>query len=664
MLPPLANGLREGAKFDVLTLPFGDPGAAGAAQRADALAIFYGTPEQPVQVVLHSFAAVRARGGRVVAVLQRDQAAQRDDCFKAGASDLLFMPFPKEQFVSRLAASVALSYTPERGAPATVQVGARGNLVPLEQATVTTAGVHASSALPFQAGETVRLSWATFECWGLVARAGPEAQVRFAGLAPDEEARIREWIQKVTGVPAAPRPAVAPPASPAAPAAKPRTPPPPAMGAAAKPTVVASGAVQAPKVTSPRPPPGSPAPTTGRANVPAAPPPSSRPPAPTNAARPATGPAPSKVAPAATALFDDDAPAPAPPFPAGPKWPPVAAVDACKEAGIAFLHDKKPPAATTSDVAAAAKKVAGILSLGERNALEKAGPESHFAEAFAARIALELARGEAARLQATQPAPYVDDAAMRALTQIHDVAAARLQKEVEVAIGRADVETLQLLTLCNAALSRELLLFKEAADRLRGLASAPRLGAGSLDPDLVVAGQQYVRPPAKPLDRPAVRPELREFQGLGVSDGRSRRNGALFVCLLALGAALVNLIFFTYPPVKQLPANIPGVTRIEISGKVARVSVAANFNDDQARAVGMLTQALRERGVERAMLVRQNGTSAGQISIRDGKAFGLAAPVKRPDGALPTIPAQPPAPGAQPQPMVPARPQSASALPK
>src|SRR5205814_4144868 len=303
MLPPLANGLREGAKFDVLTLPFGDPGAAGAAQRADALAIFYGTPEQPVQVVLHSFAAVRARGGRVVAVLQRDEAAKRDDCFTAGARDLLFMPFTKEQFVSRLAASVALSYTPERGAPATVQVGARGNLVPLEQATVTTAGVHASSALPFQAGETVRLSWATFECWGLVARAGPEAQVRFAGLAPDEEARIREWIQKVTGVPAAPRPAVAPPASPAAPAAKPRTPPPPAMGAAAKPTVVASGAVQAPKVTSPRPPPGSPAPTTGRANVPAAPPPSSRPPAPTNAARPATGPAPSKVAPAATALF-------------------------------------------------------------------------------------------------------------------------------------------------------------------------------------------------------------------------------------------------------------------------------------------------------------------------------------------------------------------------
>jgi len=32
----------------------------------------------------------------VVAVLQREQAAQRDECFRAGASDLLFMPMPKD----------------------------------------------------------------------------------------------------------------------------------------------------------------------------------------------------------------------------------------------------------------------------------------------------------------------------------------------------------------------------------------------------------------------------------------------------------------------------------------------------------------------------------------------------------------------------------------
>src|SRR5205085_7318516 len=179
-------------------------GAAAAAQRADALVVFYGSAAQSLQSLVQDLApAVRSRGGRVVAVLQRDQVAQRDDCFRAGASDLLFMPLPKEQFVSRLAASVALSYSAEAGVSALVQIGARGNLVPLAQGTVTANGIHASSALPFQAGETVRVSWATFEFWGLVVRASP-AQVRFAGLASDEEAGLREWLQKNGGAPAAP----------------------------------------------------------------------------------------------------------------------------------------------------------------------------------------------------------------------------------------------------------------------------------------------------------------------------------------------------------------------------------------------------------------------------------------------------------------------------
>ena len=76
MLPVLANGLREGSKFDVLTLPFGDAGAAAAAQRADALAVFYGSPTQSLQSVVQELApSVRSRGGRVVAVLQREQVA-------------------------------------------------------------------------------------------------------------------------------------------------------------------------------------------------------------------------------------------------------------------------------------------------------------------------------------------------------------------------------------------------------------------------------------------------------------------------------------------------------------------------------------------------------------------------------------------------------------
>jgi len=210
----------------VLTLPIADAaGASAAAQRADAMAVFYGTPDRPLPDALQELApAVRGRGARVVAVLQRELAAQRDDCFRAGASDLLFMPMPKEQFLSRLADAVALVYSVEPGAPASVQVGARGTLQQLAQATVTASGVHAATALPFQAGETVRLSWSrgpeSFEAWGLMVCSAPDAQIRFAGLAPDEEARLRDWLR---GAAAASRPP-APPRAPAAPMAGPRAP--------------------------------------------------------------------------------------------------------------------------------------------------------------------------------------------------------------------------------------------------------------------------------------------------------------------------------------------------------------------------------------------------------------------------------------------------------
>ena len=56
MLPALASGLREGGRFDVLTLPFGDAGASAAAQRADALAVFYGMPDRPLQTALQALA--------------------------------------------------------------------------------------------------------------------------------------------------------------------------------------------------------------------------------------------------------------------------------------------------------------------------------------------------------------------------------------------------------------------------------------------------------------------------------------------------------------------------------------------------------------------------------------------------------------------------------
>src|SRR5207237_2945246 len=68
--------------------------------------------------------------------------------------------------------------------------------------------------------ETVRLQWAAFHSWGLVVRGGPSAQIRFAGLAPDEEAQIRDWLKSGASAPAAAPPAAAPARDPALEAAR------------------------------------------------------------------------------------------------------------------------------------------------------------------------------------------------------------------------------------------------------------------------------------------------------------------------------------------------------------------------------------------------------------------------------------------------------------
>ncbi len=688
MLPALASGLREGGRFDVLTLPFGDAGAAAAAQRADALAVFYGTPDRPLQAALQALApAVRGRGSRVIAVLQREQAAQRDECFKAGASDLLFMPMPKEQFVARLADAVGLSYAAERGAPAAVQVGGRGNLVPLAQTTVTASGLHAGVALPFQPGETVRLSWGPFETWGLVVRASPDAQIRFAGVTPDEEARIRDWMRQAMGGAAAKpaassaRPAAAPsgstprPSTPAAPRPPPVVAPraapvvPPAQPARAAPPAAASGAGPPPgfaerprvKDTTPvRPAPGpARSPTAGngappaKAGTPPARAPQSAVPAAPAAAQPPAG-------QGLSDLFDDGGPAIAAATPAdpAPMWPEVPPAEACLLVGIALVRGKKAPADTAPEIAAAAKKIAGVLNVGERAALEKAGTESPFADALAARIALEVGRAEATRLFTSQPPPLVDDGSVKAMIQLVDAAAARLQKEADGAISRGEVESLQLITASSAALSRDLHSFKETADRLRGVGSAPRLGAGALDPDVVLPGQARRLPP-KPTEPAPVRAELREFQGLGEASPESRRRTTLVVCMLALGAALVNVLFFAYPRIHELPP-VAGIARIEVSGESARVTLASDFADRQEAAVAALAQVLRERGVRTAVLLRLNGSGAGQLSVTDGKTYGLPPAVKRNDVPLPVVPTQAaPQPAPQPPPAqsAPAQPQ-------
>ena len=281
MLPALANGLREGARFDVQTVPLSDAaGALAAAEKADAVALFYGAPGSPLPSALQSLSPkVRERGKRIIAVLQREQAAQRDDCFRAGASDLLFMPMPKDQFVARLQGSVELAWQGDGGSQAPVSVATRSASSKVEKAKVSITGVESPSELPLKAGETVRLQWAAFQSWGLVVRGGPSAQIRFAGLAPDEEAQIRDWLKSGAGaagsapkpVPvASAAPAVAPPVPPAAPppaeAAQDKAPPPekaaaPVAAAPDKPVAPDKPAAQA-----------APTPPGGSAPVPSAPP--------------------------------------------------------------------------------------------------------------------------------------------------------------------------------------------------------------------------------------------------------------------------------------------------------------------------------------------------------------------------------------------------------
>ena len=638
MLPALANGLREGALFDVLTVSLSDPAAAqAAAEKADAVALFYGAPGAPLPAALQTLSPkVRDRGGRMVAVLQREQAAQRDDCFRAGASDLLFMPMPKEQFVARLQSSLELSWSQESGSPSPVSVATRTAASKLDQATVSLAGVESPAELPLKAGETVRLTWGTFQSWGLVVRGGPSAQIRFAGLAPDEEAQIRDWLKG-----GAPAQSAAAPTPPGGIAAVPSTTPPaggraaPSLGpppgfADRKPVrPQARGPVRvAPKLVT-----GAGAAVSmpqGGAGAETAPRPAaiappyetaSTPPSGTNGAAVLSGP------------FQEAAPgfAPAAPetpaTPAGPLWPVPFAAGACKAIALQFLKDKVAPAEVPPGLAASAKKITGMLGSAERAALDK-GPDSHFADALAARIALDDATAEGVKLYSSSPAVTVDPAGVATVMKQADEASARLQKEANSAVTKGEVESLQMVTAASAALSRDLLHFRETADRLRGQSAAPRLGSSALDPDLVLPGQVPRPAAAKTNTGPApVRAELRDFNNL---DGGPRR-GKTILMVLALGAfilALANAVYFGVPRHKELTPELAGkgIERIDVSGEVALVTVTQEWLTVAEAKLPQLVTALRDAEVKKAVLTLPNGSPAGIVDVATGKVSGLARP--------------------------------------
>jgi hypothetical protein len=635
MIPALAGGLRDGGRFDVTAVSLAEPGVAqAAADRAEALAVFYGAPGAPLSAALQALAPkFRERGGRVVAVLQRELAAQRDECFRAGASDLLFMPMPKDQFVARLAGSVGLAFAQEGGAPAAVAVAARGSSSRLDQATVSPAGVEAPSQLPLKAGDTVRVSWGPFQTWGLVVRGGPSAQIRFAGLAPEEEAKIREWIASAgpqaaaaTGAQSAPSPQQRAPA--------PNAPPQPSAGRSAPgegpPPGFADRRPARPQTRpAPRPAAASSAPSTGAAPV------ARR----ADAAPPVAAPA--VVAPQPrgqngagelSALFDGDGASPAaaapaaqrPAVPQGPPWPAPVSFPLCKAAAIQLLTDETVGGDVPKNVAASARKITGMLSVGERASIQRAGQDSHFIDALAARIVLDAAAAEGTRLASAGAAPVVDADSLAALTKIADEAAGRLQKEANSAIGKGEVESLQLVTAASASLSRDLLNLKETTDRLRGIGAAPRLG-GHLDPDMVLPGQQpRPRPPPGPVAPVPVKAELRDFQGLDHKPGRSKGLIALVVVAGAIAAA-ANAFYFAVPHQQQVAVEGAGagVQRIAVSGTSAVVTVTPEWLAAGDANLARLLRVLRAEKVTKALLTLPNGTSAGIVDVVSGKASGL-----------------------------------------
>ena len=203
-----------------------------------------------------------------------------------------------------------------------------------------------------------------------------------------------------------------------------------------------------------------------------------------------------------------------------------------------------------------------------------------------------------------------------------------MQKEANTAVSKGEVESLQMVTAASAALGRELLNFRETSDRLRGRSSAPRRGAGALDPDLVLPGQGPRPAPAKSSTGPVpVRAELRDFHNL---DGGPRRGKTIFmvIALAAFLAALSNALYFSLPHDKELSAEAAGkgVERINTSGPSALVTVSPEWLGRAEAALPQLVSVLREAEVKKAVLLLPNGNPAGVVDVTTGKVSGLVRP--------------------------------------
>jgi hypothetical protein len=267
-----------------------------------------------------------------------------------------------------------------------------------------------------------------------------------------------------------------------------------------------------------------------------------------------------------------------------------------------------------------------MLSPGERVSIDRTGPDGHFAQTLAARIALDAAAAEANRLASGGISPTLDTDALTALTKVADDAAARLTKEANAAIGKGEVEHLQLITAASAALSRDLLNVKELADRFRGVSAAPRLGAGALDPDVVLPGQ-HPRPKAPVSQAPApVKAELRDFRGLDHKPAGRGKGVLAFLLFAGAVAAVANGFYFGVPRQHRVAFEDAGVRSINVSGASAVVTVTPDWLAAKDANLPKLLQTLRARQVKKAVLMLASGAAVGIIDTGSAKIVGSGTP--------------------------------------
>jgi hypothetical protein len=301
---------------------------------------------------------------------------------------------------------------------------------------------------------------------------------------------------------------------------------------------------------------------------------------------------------------------------AAPMWPEAIPGALAQAAALQFLREKRVPADVPAGVAASVRKIVSALSPADRAAVESGAPEAPFADALAARIALDAATAEGVKLYASNPPAIVDGTAVTALTKLADEASAKLQKESNAAVSKGELESLQQVKEANAALSRDLLAFKATADRLRGIAAAPTLGAGSLDPEVVLRSQA-ARSAQKQPDKPVVRAELRDFQAL---DDSKRGGWKKVVLALVIAGAVGSGVYgywYALPHTRDVDASAlgPNVVRVVVTANQGTVVVKPTWGPNEAIP---LAAQLRAAHVDRATLVTEGGYSMGILNVATG----------------------------------------------